>query len=310
METFLDLVEPIVFTVDPAGVPTPLNKAAAQWLGATPRTGAHLRELFGCGSAAEVQACARDGATRTVARNPTGAGEVNVRWDFAPASAEAGDGEVLAVGITLVPAGDAAALLAKETLIYKRLVLNILPRFIADTLMERKAVQPKAYREATIMFVDAVGFARAAAELDPVALLRRLDHYFSRFDQITGTFGVEKIKTNGDAYIAASGIPHRKPLHAVDAALAALEIVAFVAQERAAAGDPPAGEASRAWNFRVGIHSGPCISGVLGAGKYMFDLWGGAVNGAAEMERTGAPGRVHVSNSIEPKIKNSLRKPF
>lgn len=252
MDKFFELLESVVFRVDGTGAITPLNKAATVLIGERPRDQSSLTVLFGESSHARLAAAAAAGSPRTCA-----IGSSRIKWELLLPDGK--DGDILAVGVDWKPASELVDQMTKETLIFKELVMNLAPRFIVDAMMERKAVQPKAYREATIMFIDAIGFAELAAELDPVSLIRRLDYYFSKFDQACAMFGLEKLKTVGDAYMAVSGIPHRKPSHAVDAVLGALQIMSGVRQSTAASTT-----GGVVLEFRVGMHSGPVISGVLG----------------------------------------------
>lgn len=201
------------------------------------------------------------------------------------------DGERLLIGAALQDPEAIARQLAGLALQDKQALLNVLPPAVSDRLGDQRALQPKAFRESTIMFIDAVQFSRLAARVDPVSCLKQLDFYFSLFDQITSAFGLEKVTTIGDAYMGVAGVPHRRAAHAVDATLAALR----VAQAVAARPGPVVDEWE--WSFRVGLHSGPCISGVIGARRKVFDLWGETVSIAAHVQRVGRPDIVSVSGA-------------
>lgn len=289
MVALLELVEPIALRVDADGGVTPASPAAAQWLAA--RAGpAGLRALFGCDSPAALLTLAQAGS-KAMPEVPWPEGPVV--WDLsAETSSQAG--AVLAVGAALRPAKALAVQLAQATLLDKSLALAVLPRELAAPLGER--LQPKAYRESTVMFIDAVQFSRLAARVDPVTCLKQLDFFFSAFDQITSAFGVEKLRTAGDTYVAVSGIPHRRASHAVDATFAALRCAQVVASGLTPIVD------EWDWSFRIGLHSGPCISGVLGARKPVYDLWGDTVSIASHVERVGRPDRVSVSGAVRPLI--------
>lgn len=184
----------------------------------------------------------------------------------------------------------------------EQLLLNILPRAVAAELTVRNKVAARRYEHATVMFVDFVGFTRAAEQLDPEALVEELDHCFSRFDGIVGRYRIEKIKTVGDAYICASGLSDRNE-HPADMIRAALEMQAFLQKRQAelnAEGRPE-------FNARIGIHFGPVVAGVVGAKKFAYDIWGDTVNTAARMEEACEPGRVNVSGTAQAMVRDEFQ---
>jgi class 3 adenylate cyclase len=187
---------------------------------------------------------------------------------------------------------------------YKETLLNILPDYIVDELIKKKSVHPKVYRHSTILFTDVVGFSRLSVHLDPVTLIRRLNTYVTLHDRIMDEFGIEKIKTIGDSYMGVSGIPNKKHSHAVDCCLAALNLI-HVLDETRREEKMVDGEALdlNNWAFRIGIHTGPCISGVIGYKKYTFDIWGDSVNVAARMEAAGQPGKINISEDTYKQVK-------
>lgn len=167
------------------------------------------------------------------------------------------------------------------------LMRNILPASIADELEREGSVKPVFHAEVTVVFADFVGFTSKAAGMPPEALVATLDAYFSRFDAIVDGVGVEKLKTIGDAYMFASGLPASKKTHAIDACLAALRILRDV-------------EAHASEGFggvRIGIHSGPLMAGMVGAKKFAYDVWGDTVNTASRMESCGETGKINVSRT-------------
>jgi class 3 adenylate cyclase len=168
------------------------------------------------------------------------------------------------------------------------LLLNILPAKVADELKTTGSVQPVAFEDVTVCFTDFVGFTVSSEKMAPGSLVDALNEYFTRFDEIIARYGLEKLKTIGDSYMFASGLPVRRASHAVDAVLAALEMVEVVKELGARAG-------GTGWNIRVGLHSGPVVAGVVGIRKFAFDIWGNTVNFAARMESSGVPGRVNLS---------------
>ncbi|MDE3195028.1 MAG: hypothetical protein KGN84_01700 [Acidobacteriota bacterium] len=168
------------------------------------------------------------------------------------------------------------------------LLLNILPSQVADELKSTGAVKPVGFEEVTVCFTDFVGFTVSSEKLPPGHLVTALNEYFTAFDEIVARYGLEKMKTIGDAYMFASGLPVRRASHAVDAVLAALDMAEVV--RRLAQKDGGTG-----WNIRIGLHSGPVVAGVVGIRKFAFDIWGNTVNFAARMESSGVPGRVNMS---------------
>lgn len=181
----------------------------------------------------------------------------------------------------------------------EELLVNILPVSVAEELKTNGKVQPKYEPSATILFADFKGFTLLAERMEPVALIGLLDQYFTAFDEIVARHGLEKLKTIGDAYMAVAGVPAGNRRHPIDACLAALELQTVMARVRAQR------EKIRlaALDLRVGIHTGPVISGVVGRRKFTFDIWGDAVNTAALMEANGAAGRINVSETVAGNVK-------
>lgn len=181
-----------------------------------------------------------------------------------------------------------------------RLLLNILPESIAAELKKNDRVPPLHYRSASVVFTDLVGFTGIAERLSPPELIAELDGFFRHVDQIARRHNIEKIKTIGDAYMAAGGIPTPNQTHAVDTVLAALEIHEYMAEMRAR--KMAAGHAY--WELRLGIHSGPLVAGVIGQEKFAYDIWGDTVNTASRMESSGAAGRINISGATYEMIKD------
>lgn len=179
------------------------------------------------------------------------------------------------------------------------LLRNTLPESIADELKREQKVQPRHYDDVTVLFTDFKGFTQIAESMGPQELVSELDECFRTFDGIMKTHGLEKIKTIGDAYMAAGGIPAESHDHPVRTILAALEMLAFMEswkKEKAAEGKP-------CWEIRIGIHTGPLVAGVIGTEKFAYDVWGDTVNLASRMESSGAPGRINISESTYEKVK-------
>lgn len=176
------------------------------------------------------------------------------------------------------------------------LLRNILPATTALELLERKSVQPVRYEAVTVLFSDFKDFTRIAEHLSPEALVAELDTCFRLFDAIIERHGMEKIKTIGDAYMCAGGLPLPNTTHALDAVRAALDMQRELSALMAGRGE-------RAFEMRIGIHTGPVVAGVVGSHKFAYDIWGDTVNTAARMEETGEPGRVNISESTYQVIK-------
>ncbi|MBE7440158.1 MAG: adenylate/guanylate cyclase domain-containing protein [Spirochaetales bacterium] len=174
-----------------------------------------------------------------------------------------------------------------------RLLHNILPATIALELKRKSRVEPVHLEQVTVLFTDFKGFTLIAEQMAPAELVATLDECFSIFDAIAGEHHLEKIKTIGDSYMCAGGLPEVRATHAIDVALAALKMrdaMARLGKERAARGQP-------VFELRMGLHSGPVVAGVIGQQKFSYDIWGDTVNTASRMESSGAPGRINVSES-------------
>jgi adenylate cyclase len=167
------------------------------------------------------------------------------------------------------------------------LLLNVLPRTIADRLKRDRAVIAEALDEVTVLFADVVDFTPFAARTEPARVVGVLDDIFSAFDELAAQHGLEKIKTIGDAYMVAAGVPEPRSDHASAMAEMALDMVDAVSRLREPLGFDIA--------IRVGIDSGPVIAGVIGHHKFSYDLWGDTVNNASRLESHGVPSRIQVS---------------
>jgi class 3 adenylate cyclase len=165
------------------------------------------------------------------------------------------------------------------------LLLNILPETVAEELKASGTVRPVTFDDVTVCFTDFVGFTLSSEQLSAEALVDKLNLYFTAFDEIMARYGLEKLKTIGDSYMFASGLPNARPSHAVDAVMAAVEMVDVVKSFHPVTG----------WDIRVGLHSGPVVAGVVGTKKFAFDIWGNTVNLASRMESSGVAGRVNLS---------------
>jgi len=180
------------------------------------------------------------------------------------------------------------------------LLHNILPLEIADELKRNGSAEPVYYDSVTVMFTDFQGFTAVAERLTPKALVAELDMCFSYFDSLMDRYNLEKLKTIGDSYMCAGGIPVRNTTHPVDCVLAALEIQAFMNQMKSI----KESQGLPYWELRLGIHSGPLIAGVIGEKKFAYDVWSDTVNTASRMESSGIPGRINISGTIHDLVEN------
>ena len=174
-----------------------------------------------------------------------------------------------------------------------RLLKSILPESIAEELKTSGRVEPRFHEATTILFADFKAFTRLTETLDPAGLIRQLDRNFARFDEIAQANGLETIKTIGDAYLAAGGLPEMNRTHPIDACLAALQMQSFIFgsnRQREKLRLPP-------WELRIGINSGPVVAGIVGQRRFTYDVWGNAVNIAQRLEEACEPGRVNISAS-------------
>lgn len=180
----------------------------------------------------------------------------------------------------------------------EEVLLNILPRSISDRIKGGESLIADAHAEVSVLFADLVGFTPLSKRSSATDLVGLLNAIMSGFDLIAQRFGVEKIKTIGDCYMLAGGIPTARPDHAAAVADTGLAMLAFMDRFNAEHGSE--------LRMRIGINSGPAVAGVIGLHKYSYDLWGDAVNVASRMEATGEPGRIHVSDATA----NLLRPDF
>jgi class 3 adenylate cyclase len=179
----------------------------------------------------------------------------------------------------------------------ENLLLNILPEEIAQELKETGKSAPKKYESVTILFTDFQDFTKLVASIPATTLVVELNDIFSQFDDIMDEFGIEKIETIGDAYMAASGLPRENSDHAIRCVKAAFRMVEFLEQRNE--------NSEISWNMRVGIHSGPVVAGVVGKKKFAYDLFGDSVNTASRMESNGQVGKVNISQTTYELLKSN-----
>jgi class 3 adenylate cyclase len=181
-----------------------------------------------------------------------------------------------------------------------RLLLNILPETTATELKEKGAAAPRYYKLVSVLFADFAGFSHLASRLSPEEIVRYLNFYFLAFDEIIDRHGIEKIKTIGDAYMCAGGVPLANVTNPVDTVMAAMEMQAFVLASK----DKIRQESGVDWDLRIGVHSGELVAGVVGAKKFAYDIWGDTVNVAARLEEKSLPGRVNISAATYELVKD------
>jgi class 3 adenylate cyclase len=189
----------------------------------------------------------------------------------------------------------------------EKLLLNIIPKDIATELKEKGFAEPILFESVSVMFTDFKDFTKIAESMTPRDLINELEICFVQFDKITEKFDLEKLKTIGDSYMCAAGIPKRKNVNqknprilAVDSCLAGLEILAFMEMmklNKMRRGD-------KYWDIRIGIHSGSLIAGVIGEKKFAYDVWGDTVNIASRMESNGSPSKINISGETFELIKD------
>jgi len=175
-----------------------------------------------------------------------------------------------------------------------RLLLNVLPEQIATRLKEGESLIADKFDEAAIMFVDIVEFTKLSKNSPPEKIVKELNKIFTVFDKIALKYNIEKIKTIGDCYMAAAGIPEPRTDHSEALSYMALEILNEMQDYKTDEGHNI--------SFRIGLDCGPIVAGVIGRQKFSYDLWGDTVNTASRMEKFGEPGRIHITDRFKAKL--------
>jgi guanylate cyclase len=193
---------------------------------------------------------------------------------------------------------DAQVALQVEHARAETLLLNILPGSIADRLKASPHTIADRVEHASVLFADVVDFTPRSMALPPEEVVGMLDRLFSHFDDLAERYELEKIKTIGDAYMVAAGVPTPRPDHAQALARLALDMVSCM---------QPGGEvADLGLELRIGLNSGPVVAGVIGRKKFLYDLWGDAVNTASRMESAGTPGRIQVTEATADLLRDDF----
>ena len=210
-------------------------------------------------------------------------------------------GMAIAVGAAFVArriSGNYERIIEGEQEKSEGLLRNILPDDVARELKETGGTTPKRYENVSLLFSDLAGFTSLSTQLSPEKLVEVLNEIFLAFDRLAERYGVEKIKTIGDSYMAGAGIPHADPQHADKLARMSFDMLAALETVNQ--------KFNLALKMRIGISSGAAVAGVIGKSKFAYDLWGDVVNLASRMESTAEPGRVHISEATRVLLNDSF----
>ncbi|MEO5569455.1 MAG: adenylate/guanylate cyclase domain-containing protein [Bacteroidia bacterium] len=194
--------------------------------------------------------------------------------------------------------------ISKEKKRSDELLLNILPAETAEELKNTGTTKAKDFDEVTVLFTDFKNFTKRSEQLSAQELVNEINYCYSAFDNIITKYGIEKIKTMGDSYMCAGGLPVANKTNAEDTVKAAIEIRDFILTYTASS---PLGKTSEAFEIRIGLHTGPVVAGIVGIKKYSYDIWGDTVNIASRMESSGEPGKVNISGSTYELVKDKFK---
>lgn len=179
------------------------------------------------------------------------------------------------------------------------LLANVLPKNTASEIMAKGKATKIKYNFVTVLFSDIQGFTKIAEEMNPEVLIDELDKFFFYFDSVVEKYGIEKIKTIGDAYMCAGGIPEKNRTNPVEVILAALEMKAYMTRLK----ETSELQGMKYWDIRIGIHTGTVVAGVVGQKKLSYDIWGDTVNTASRMESSGEAGKINISGTTYEFVK-------
>lgn len=180
----------------------------------------------------------------------------------------------------------------------EQLLGNIFPHAIVKELYETGRVDPHDLPDVTVMFIDIVGFTRMSERIHAKDLVRALNDYFTMIDRIMDQYGIERLKTIGDAYFCAGGLSSGNEPHTLNCCLAALKVMESIREKEDWFGET--------LEVRIGIHHGPVTAGVVGEKRFAYDIWGDTVNVASRIEKTSLPGRINISQAVFDVVKNHL----
>lgn len=190
--------------------------------------------------------------------------------------------------------------ISKEKKRSEHLLLNILPAETAKELKKNGKVNAVKFEQVTVLFTDFVEFSKYAEKEEPEQLVKSIDFYFKGFDEITTKYGLEKIKTIGDSYMCACGLPTANTAHARNVIKAAKEMIELVRNELKAT------DGLNHFHTRIGVHTGPVVAGIVGIKKWQYDIWGDTVNIASRMESMSQPGRINISETTWNLVKDEF----
>lgn len=208
-------------------------------------------------------------------------------------------GSALLIGF-LIAVMRQRSIISKEKKRSEELLLNILPAEVAEELKAKGEAEAKLLDEVTVLFTDFKSFTTLSEKLTPKELVKDLNENFTAFDNIIQKYGLEKIKTIGDAYMAAGGLPIPNKTHALDVVGAAQEINSFIEQGKA----KKIAENLPYFEIRIGVHTGPVVAGIVGVKKFSYDIWGDTVNTANRLEASGEVGKVNISETTYELVKD------
>lgn len=183
-----------------------------------------------------------------------------------------------------------------------KLLHNILPREIIKELKEKGLITPREYKMVTLLFTDFQGFTSISAQMPPNQLVNELNDIFKNFDNIVETYGLEKLKTIGDSYMACSGLPKENDDHALRVIGATLKMQEYINKRNS--------NSAYKWLMRTGVHSGSVIAGIIGRNKFTYDVWGDTVNIASRMEQFSQPGKINITETTLNLIKDYVDYEF
>lgn len=193
--------------------------------------------------------------------------------------------------------------ISKEKHRSEELLLNILPEQTAEELKHTGKAQTRSFESVTVLFTDFKNFTRASEELTPEELVEEINHCYSEFDRIISKYRLEKIKTIGDSYMCAGGLPVPNNTHPLDVVAAGLEMIAFIEKNKA----DRIQKGKQYFELRVGANTGPVVAGIVGIKKFAYDIWGDTVNTASRMESSGEIGKLNISGDTYELVKDKFK---